>query len=227
MVNNTGEQQMTKNSELFVVGAEVEYEANTKYDVKYGRSRLVSIERTRTFVTYNFESLGGKNPGSSYWWKMRIEYGVDTAAKLAKVMKIAKQATAASRKKVIDKLQADYKKREAKYQENLAGNDVRPGDIVTVITADDEYDFKVCEVDYKQCKLKGFRTTTSYTRVGSRMGWVRYEHAGVTIKMKQKQGFNVELDACYNAHKAEAADAGAKRADTRARRKELRDRFGW
>jgi hypothetical protein len=224
MVDNTGEQQMSKNVELFVVGAEIDLK-DASQAKKFGRSRIINIERAprSANTTFHFESVA---TGKTWHWKFR-DYLDGACNRLATYASVAKKATAETTKKAADK-QRDLNERDyAAYKDVIITQNIQPGDIVTITTPNKNYDFKVCEIDFAKGRLKGFNVETSYTRVGSRMGWANYKHPDVTVKLKQKNAFDVSLDACYNAHKAEAADVGAKRAETRARKKELRDRFGW
>ena len=132
----------------------------------------------------------------------------------------------ATKEKAVAKRSAISNQKYEAYKDVIRDQGVKPGDIVTITTDRKSYDFKVCEIDYNKGRLKGFDVHTSYNNVGSRMGWVNYQHPDVAVKLKQKKAFDVALDACYNAHKDEAAVASEKRATTRNRRKALRDIYG-
>lgn len=212
------------NVELFVVGAEIDLK-DASQAKKFGRSRIINIERAprSANTTFHFESVA---TGKAWHWKFR-DYLDGACNRLATYASVVKKATAETVKKAADKQRDLYERDFASFKNVILEQNVQPGDTVTVTTPDKSYDFNVCEIDFGKSRLRGFNVNTSYTSVGSRMGWVSFKHPDVKIKMKKKNAFNVSLDACYNAHKAAAAEVGEKRANTRARRKQLRDRFGW
>jgi hypothetical protein len=225
MVNNKEQNKMTQaNIEVFVVGTEVELK-DASLAKKYGRSRIISIERAprSANTTFKFESI---ETGNMWHWKFRM-YLPEAANRLATHVDVAKKATAATVKKAVETRNARIQRDVAAYEDVIIKQGIQPGDIVTITTPKDKYDFKVCEIDYSKGRLKGFNVNTSYHNVGSRMGWANYKHPEVSIKLKQKKAFDVSLDACYNQHKAEAAETGEKRAVTRARRKAIRNHFGF
>lgn len=212
------------NIELFIVGAEVELKDASKAK-KYGRSRIINIERAprSAKTTFHFESI---DTGKTWTWWFKM-YQDQAADRLATYVDLVKKATAATSEKAREKRRDLIEKDYEAYKDVIVTQGIKPGDIVTISTPRETYDFKVCEIDYTKGRLKGFNVNTSYHNVGSRMAWANYKHPDVTVKLKQKQAFDVSLDACYNQHKAEAAATGEKRSATRARRKAVRDHFGF
>lgn len=212
------------NIELFVVGTEIELNDASRAK-KYGRSRIISIERAprSAKTTFHFESIA---TGTTWTWWFKM-YQDQAADRLATYVTIVKKATSATKEKAVAKRTAISEQKFEAYKDVIRDQGVQPGDIVTITSSRKSYDFKVCEIDYSKGRLKGFNAETSYHNVGSRMGWVNYQHPDVTVKLKKKNAFDVSLDACYNAHKEEAAAASEKRAETRVRRQAIRNHFGW
>lgn len=216
------------NVQEYIIGALVDFTKGSKRnDPKYaelGKCRLAGIRHERVWTHIELEVTEGKRAGTIVKWKVR---GMQVLVDLAPI-------AAKSSKQAIEKVHAAqderYKKERAKTDRTFDLK-IEAGDIVEVTDTRDKYKapvrFRVYEVDYTKNRVKGWPDGTHYTRIGNRMGYYSTAHDNAyTFKIVEKKAFQVDIDPLWCAYKGNTMDAGAKRADTRARRSELRKMFG-
>jgi hypothetical protein len=187
-----------------------------------GKATVLSIKSARVWMHYEVCPQAGEYANKIITLRIRMPGTIDTRCELI---------TGKSKTNFAKAVEVKVKKIEKKNKaiEALDIKDVNPGDIVSVKNKlkGTSYDFKVYEIDYNQCRLKGWATTFSQWDVGSKMGWVSFNHDSVEITMKTRKAFKVEGDPLYERHKEKSGRVGEKRAATRQRRATLRSIYGF
>lgn len=218
------------NTQAYVTGAEVDFSKGIKAR-KYGelgRCRIVYIRWSRVWKEVQIEILAGKRAGQVTTFKVRdTENGsaIDHFAQLAPLVAQATQATQAA----AEAASVRKHEEESKKWRRTEGLKIEPGDIVKITDTRNgsTVRFRVYEVDYTKNRVKGWEDGRRYTQIGNRMGYYSTAHDNVyTFEIVEKKAFDLELDPLWNAYKANTAEAGEKRASTRARKQHLRDVFG-
>lgn len=177
-------------------------------EVKIGRVQnkyVVAVQDgvhagTNRILTLRFN--GPSNGELSYYCDV-----VGADQKTADAYQVKKQALQAKRYQAADEASTKYE----------------AGDIVSIETSKNFWNMKVLEVDYKKGRIYGVNADTWYP--GAKRAWASLTHPDVKITMKQKQAFDPKTDETVAQQKERAAQAGAKRAATRARREFLRSIF--
>ena len=224
-MNKQVEQKMTKAKHV-TVGTVVDFTKSSAsaYQI-LGKATVTSIKHGRVKTHYEVMPKEGKYAGKLMTLTVRYEgqAGGDLSYYATIVGEDVADVKAATVKK--DK----RAKQEYEAYKELDAKDIEPGDIVTVEVASKgtKYDFRVYEIDHKKCRIKGWKDGRMSYEVGTRMGWASYNHPEVKITMKTKKAFDPRNDDLAATRERKAAVVGEKRANTAARRKELRNRFGW
>jgi hypothetical protein len=219
-------------TQAYITGAEIDFAKGSKagkYGAELGRCRIVSIRHNRVWTEVQLEILAGKRAGQVTTFKVRDSAAGSALEHLADLAPIAAQATKDKRDAAYAASSRKYEAESKKYERTSSLN-IEPGDIVKVKDTrnGNTVRFRVYEVDYTKNRIKGWEDGRRYTQIGNRMGYYSTAHDNVfEFEIVEKKAFDLELDPLWNAYKANTAEAGEKRASTRARRNELKDIFGW
>lgn len=198
------------------------FQINDKLDfskgswARLGTCVVVECNFGRTKVNWKFKCLAGANEGKMFTASTRSVDGLNSYA--TKVGTAAKEAQAVR--------EAEYEKAEAKYTAAREVSQwIEAGDLVNVKTSKSNYNIKVLEVDFKQGRIKGVNAEAY--NPSSRMSWVSLTHEEVMITLVKKNAFDPKTDEQVLRQAENAAAVGAKRAATRSRRADLRNRYGY
>jgi hypothetical protein len=227
----TVEQKMI-DTQAYVTGAEVDFSKGEK-SYKYGelgRCRIVSIQHLRVWTEFEVEILTGERKGKVTKFKTRGSVARTALGHFAALAPIAAKSTKAKREKAIAASDRKWEETSTKLHKTLDLK-IEPGDIVEVTDTSKPYDdvttFRVYEVDYKKFRIKGWKEGRWESSIGSKMGYFSTAHDSLfKFKIVKKAAFNVETDPLWLEYKRNTAAAGAKRANTRARRTTLRGLLG-
>jgi hypothetical protein len=225
MMNKQVEQKMTKAKHV-VVGTVVDFsKSSAAAYVCLGVATVTAIKHGRVKCHYEVMPKEGTHAGKLI--TLTVRYEGSAGGELTYYAKIVGDNAADVKAATVKKDQRAKKAFEA-YKE-LDAKDIEPGDIVTVevTSKGTKYDFRVYEIDHKKCRIKGWKDGRQSYEVGTRMGWASYNHPEVKITMKTKKAFDPRNDDLAATRERKAAVVGEKRANTAARRKQLKNIYGW
>lgn len=216
---------MTK-AKPVVVGSVVDFTKSSALAYQIlGKATVTSIKHGRVKAHYEVMAKEGKYAGKLV--TITVRYEGTANGDLSYYAKIVGEDVADVKAATVKK--DKRAKQEYEAYKALDAKDIEPGDIVTVEVSSKgtKYDFRVYEIDHKKCRIKGWKDGRMSYEVGTRMGWASYNHPEVKITMKTKKAFDPRNDDLAVTRERKAAVVGEKRANTAARRKQLKNIYGW
>ena len=184
-----------------------------------GKCVVTLNKPARVWHHYEVTPIDGPNKGKTWTLKLRFSgfSGGDLGYYCDIVGKNKKAAAAVHEKKA--------KRADAAFTAAAAvSKKIEAGDLATInVKGEREWTMKVLEVDYKKGRIYG--VNAAVYNPGSKRAWASLISPNVTVTLKQKAAFDPNTDEAVVAQREHAAAAGAKRANTRARRSGLRSMF--
>lgn len=218
-MNTTAEQKMTQ-AQYIANETVVDFSKKGGQYAFLGKCVVTMNKPARVLHHYEVTPLEGPDKGRTYTLRLRfsgiskgdLSHYCDIVGKDKKAANVVHEKKAKRTNERFDAANQASKKYEA-------------GDLVVIETSKHTWTMKVLEVDYVKGRITGVNAEAYH--VGAKKAWASLTHPDVKITMKQKAAFDPRTDRSVTEHQERAAQAGAKRAATRARKQTLRSIYGF